>query len=374
MPEVPVPDGRPCTVCWQPWVEHAEQQAERCAETVVSLDWALGPFAGSVTGPAAASLCAGIGGLDLALETLGYRTAWQVELDPDASTVLEHRFPGVPNLGDLTAITDPPPVDAVVAGFPCQPVSTAGRRRGIDDERWLWDDIADLLRRMEPRPRFVYLENVAGLLTANDGAALACVLHDLDALRFDAEWACLRASDVGAPHQRNRWWLVAHAADADGAGLEGRTAVPERRGERTPRSSRLESLADADGERRDRLEEQHSETPPRLDRPPRRHPHRRGMEDHRPRQDRPPIQWGVYAAAVHRWERILGRPAPAPTDHAGRLSPEFVEWMMGYPAGWVTDLNLTRNAMLRCLGNAVVPQQAVAAYTALHTRLEEAAA
>lgn len=363
-----------------------------------------------MTGPTAASLCAGIGGLDLALEHLGYTTTWQAELDPDASAVLAHRFPGVPNLGDLTAITDPPPVDAVVAGFPCQPVSTAGRRRGTDDERWLWDDIADLLRRMDPRPRFVYLENVAGLLTANDGDALARVLHDLDALRFDAEWATLRASDVGAPHQRNRWWLV---ADAGGGGWDGWPAsdepsmggehrVPPVGGEgvgvatrgtgpaadasdvgheragatrhrRPGPTDRRQSPTDADGgpARRHMGTASRPQTADAGRSEPNKH-HGSPHGDRARRRNGQRVHWGPYAAAVERWGRILGRPAPAPTDNAGRLNPALVEWMMGYPQGWVTDLDLSRNAMLRCLGNAVVPQQAVAAYTALHARLEEA--
>lgn len=73
----------------------------------------------------------------------------------------------------------------------------------------------------------------------------------------------------------------------------------------------------------------------------------------------PPTAWGDYAPAVERWEHVLGRPAPAPTDDRGRLSPAFVEWMMGLPQGWVTDTpGLSRSQMLKALGNGVVPQQA----------------
>ena len=85
--------------------------------------------------------------------------------------------------------------------------------------------------------------------------------------------------------------------------------------------------------------------------------------------------FGKHQAAVNRWSSIVGFP-PAPTDDKGRLNPPFVEWMMGYPAGWVTDLGLTRTAKLKALGNAVQPQAGAAAFTALARRLEaiEAAA
>lgn len=71
------------------------------------------------------------------------------------------------------------------------------------------------------------------------------------------------------------------------------------------------------------------------------------------------VAWGAYEPAIRRWERVLGRSAPAPTDEKGRLGPPFVEWMMGYPEGWVDGL--TRTHALKALGNAVVTQQALAA-------------
>jgi DNA (cytosine-5)-methyltransferase 1 len=79
-------------------------------------------------------------------------------------------------------------------------------------------------------------------------------------------------------------------------------------------------------------------------------------------------RWGAYAAAIQRWEHVTGRPAPDPTEPGTkgqpRLAPAFVEWLMGLPAGWVTD-HLPRNAALKCLGNGVVPAQAAHAYTEL---------
>jgi DNA (cytosine-5)-methyltransferase 1 len=181
----------------------------------------------------AAALCAGYGGLELGLALAGWdvELAWVSEVDLHASKVLDARF-AVPNLGDLTTITDPPPVDVVTAGFPCQPVSTAGKRKGTADARWLIDDVCDLARRAGVR--WLVLENVPGLLTANDGDAMARVCSALAHNGFDAEWTHLRAADVGAPHGRLRWFCVAGLADGgDGDSLGSRNSTARRRPDST---------------------------------------------------------------------------------------------------------------------------------------------
>jgi DNA (cytosine-5)-methyltransferase 1 len=95
-------------------------------------------------------------------------------------------------------------VDLVTAGFPCQPWSVAGKRKGLDDERWLWPDIIRIVRDCEPS--FVFLENVPGLYRHG----LREVLSDLAALGFDAEWTCVSATDIGASHRRERVFILAH--------------------------------------------------------------------------------------------------------------------------------------------------------------------
>ncbi|MGH3853301.1 MAG: DNA cytosine methyltransferase [Pseudonocardiaceae bacterium] len=116
--------------------------------------------------PVVGSLCTGIGGLDLAIATIwpGAGWVWVADNDPDAATVLAARFPTIPNLGDLTHV-DPtrlPVVDVLTAGYPCQPFSTAGRRQGDIDDRYLWPTIAATVRVL--RPRTLVLENIAGHL------------------------------------------------------------------------------------------------------------------------------------------------------------------------------------------------------------------
>ena len=154
------------------------------------------------------SLATGYGGLDLAVERLtGAKTVWVSEVDPGACAILEYRFPGVPNLGDITRAywARVEPVDILTAGYPCQPFSHAGRRKGTDDPRHIWPFIATAVLAL--RPRLVFLENVAGHLSSGFGD----VLGDLAAMGFDARWGVLGSDDVGADHCRERCWIVADA-------------------------------------------------------------------------------------------------------------------------------------------------------------------
>ncbi len=135
------------------------------------------------------------------------RVIWQSEIDPYACAVLKKHWPHVPNHGDIRAITadrvERP--DVLCGGFPCQDISNAGKRAGIDGERsGLWSEFARVIG--EIRPRYVIVENVAALL----GRGLERVLGDLATLGFDAEWHCIPASVVGAHHERDRLWIMAH--------------------------------------------------------------------------------------------------------------------------------------------------------------------
>jgi DNA (cytosine-5)-methyltransferase 1 len=164
------------------------------------------------------SLFAGIGGLELGLERAGMATVGQVELDPYCQRVLARHWPEVPRHDDVRTAPDwwlgelRPRVDVVCGGFPCQPFSTAGLRRGIGDERWGWPWMANVVRAV--RPEYVVVENVAALLS--DADAFGWLLADLASLGFDAEWSVLSACAVGAPHTRDRLFLVAYTDGRDG--------------------------------------------------------------------------------------------------------------------------------------------------------------
>ncbi|MFF5456178.1 DNA cytosine methyltransferase [Streptomyces sp. NPDC012950] len=283
----------------------------------------------------------------------------------------------------------------------------------------MWLHVARAVEAL--RPCLVVIENVRGLLTSPAGSpgdvepcpwclgdtagqpplrALGAVLGALADLRYDAKWLVLRASDVGAPHRRERTFLTAWPAgdpaqDADQQHRqERRLPAPDQEEERGPRPEpgrrgRVAPAADPEGVGRDQgvsqpAARQWGHDPAQCGgvavahTPGQRH----GHPGPPPRQGVAPSpvgggpaavggavpgsrgvewRWGPYAAAITRWE-TLTRPAPAPTDAAGRLRADFVEWMQGLEAGWVTATpGLGRPAQLTALGNGVVPQQAARA-------------
>ncbi|WP_275295200.1 DNA cytosine methyltransferase [Amycolatopsis sp. La24] len=176
-------------------------------------------------GPVIGSLCTGYGGLDLGVAAvLGGRIAWYCEVDPHAAAILAARLPGVPNLGDLrtTDFSAVERIEVLTAGFPCQDISAAGRRAGIEKgtRSGLWRNILDAIRVL--RPNLVIVENVAALRWKNGG--LDVVLGGLAEAGYDAVWRCVRAADVGVAHRRERLFLCAvpgqgrDADDADPAG------------------------------------------------------------------------------------------------------------------------------------------------------------
>jgi DNA (cytosine-5)-methyltransferase 1 len=153
------------------------------------------------------SLFAGIGGFDLGFERAGFKTVWQVEINEYCRKVLARHFPDAERYADIRecGAHNLKPVDVICGGFPCQDISNAGLRAGIDGERsGLWFHMHRVIREL--RPRFVVVENVAALL----GRGMGRVLGDLSEIGYDAEWQIISAADVGAPHLRERIWVVAY--------------------------------------------------------------------------------------------------------------------------------------------------------------------
>jgi len=148
----------------------------------------------------------------LGLQRAGMEIVWQVEIDPWCQKILEKHWPGVPKYGDIKSIKTLPPVDLICGGFPCQPASQAGKRRGQSDERWLWPEFHRIIRTV--KPTWVLAENVPGLLSVNLGSAFGEMVGDLASSGYRVEWDCLPASAFGAPHRRDRVWVVAHANHA----------------------------------------------------------------------------------------------------------------------------------------------------------------
>ena len=190
-------------------------------------------------------LFSGIGGFSLGLERAGMRTVAFCEIEPYPRAILRQHWPSVPCYDDVRALTAERlaadgigPIDVICGGFPCQDISTAGKGAGIEGERsGLWSEYARLVGEL--RPRFVIVENVAALL----GRGLSVVLGDLAALGFDAEWNCIPASAVGAPHRRDRIWIIAYPASE-----LSRARRSERPEEGIETANRGEVMADTTGQ------------------------------------------------------------------------------------------------------------------------------
>ncbi|MFC6569606.1 DNA cytosine methyltransferase [Actinoplanes utahensis] len=329
------------------------------------------------------SLCSGYGGLELATDlVLGpLDHAWHGEYDPAPAAVLARHWPNVRNLGDIAAVTaadgwaDLDPVDIVAAGYPCQPFSAAGIRKGFDDPRNRWPDVHAAIRAL--RPRLVILENVRGHL--NRG--FPTVVASLAALGYVGRWRCVRASDAGAAHHRDRLFAVAWPQEATPPHLAGDGADPARHADRltllpSPPTARAGNNRGGAGGRVGPIRPSLDQVDRLLPTPTATHWGRNATAHRRAPKLTTNVdgwtladvahadRWGAYTAAIRRWEHVLGRPAPEPTiTTRGRrhLSPVFVEWLMGLPLGHVTDVITKRADALRILGNGVVPQAAARA-------------
>lgn len=152
------------------------------------------------------SVCTGYGGIELAMRNMfpDAHLEWTADIDKASSTVIQHRF-GVPNLGDLKKLdwASVPPVDFITGGYPCQPFSTAGSRKGSEDPRHLWPYLLHGLVVMQPE--FAFFENVQGHVSLG----LGTVITDLEAFGYTPTWTVIRASDIGAPHRRARVFIFA---------------------------------------------------------------------------------------------------------------------------------------------------------------------
>jgi len=261
------------------------------------------------------SLFSGIGGLELGLErATGGHTVWQVEQDPYARAVLAKHWPQAKRYNDVEEVGahNLEPVDLICGGFPCQDISVGGKGAGLNGTRsGLWSEYARIIR--EIRPRFVVVENVAALL----GRGMGTVLGDLAAGGYNAIWDCIPAAAVGAPHRRDRLFIVAWSqcesimANADGEGqLQQSELCREKRGRPCDRCA---EMADANGTR--------------------------------PQRQRRPNEVGQ--ARAQEASRLFRRSI----ESAGTWKPEP---QLGRVAHGISN----RVDRLRALGNAVVPQVA----------------
>lgn len=294
------------------------------------------------------SLFTGIGGLELgvcdtaiSLAPYGNDIEWIAETDENARKILEHStmFHGVPNLGDVTKINwaTVPDVDCITGGTPCQDFSHLGTRKGLDGEKssLLFTFIEAVKAK---KPDYVLWENVTGALTKGAYDVLLDALNEAD---YSTSSVILPASSLGMPHKRSRIFVFAERTERWVAPFND-PLVKVRPYTRlrclpTPIRSRVDG----------RKSPGYSKRPSFYD-----------------------LKWwsedevrSSYGAAIERWERTFGREAPPLAKPKGTLNVEFVEWMMGFPKGWVTAADdVSRTAQLAALGNACTPQQASEAF------------
>lgn len=342
------------------------------------------------------SLCTGYGGLDLAVEAFfDCELVACAEIDKYASLAIDKHF-GVPNVGDIKQLdwASLGEIDIITAGYPCQPFSHAGQRKGTEDERHIWPHIKEGIGIL--RPSLVILENVRGHLSLG----FKEVLQDLAGIGYDAVWTVVRASDVGAPHQRARLFIIAYSnGDAFTQSRRANRSLQSERSEIEHRSDWQEHgccLADvgnsnnSTNREKSRVSQECCAESTRvcsvINNKTLQYPDSdrigQSLGDNRLRPqgnqgesqsvasimgeissdtnnqqlspDRQVSQLGWRFDS--RFEMSM-RPIPDPLVD-GKLNTKFVEYMMGLPEGWVTDLPISRAQQFKMLGNGVVPQQA----------------
>ena len=322
------------------------------------------------------SLFTGIGGLDLAAEWAGFETVGQCEWADYPTKVLEKHWPGVPRWRDIKTLTREDfyertglrTVDLISEGFPCQPFSCAGKRRGKEDDRYLWPEMLRVVREL--RPRWVVGENVAGIVSM----ALDTVLADLEGIGYACQTLIVPAAGVGAPHRRDRCAIISYHDGIRGGGRESDGEGIHRDAARNETDTGGADVANA---QRLRLRED-------------RHQPSSNQERHNPAYRK---EWnselcqaGCGGSNVpHAQSQLLDRAEQSSrpagfggfANHGGRaaepglggMADGISHWMdrgMSAPGFWLPEPEgLPRIAKgipnrvhrLQCLGNAVVPQQ-----------------
>jgi DNA (cytosine-5)-methyltransferase 1 len=266
----------------------------------------------------------GIGGFSIGLEAASMQTVAFCEINPFCQKILTRHWPSIPIFSDITTINKEdlktlPRIDVIAGGFPCQDISVAGKQKGITAKRsGLWKEFVRLIN--EIKPKYAIIENVANLRSQG----LSSVLQDLWEIGYNAEWHCIPASAFGAPHRRDRIWIIAHPTCIGKVGL----SVGKEETESTPGDS-CKNATNPDCQRLQGCG---------------------GFEEISPICTQEQIGMYYCGRRVKQWSE---EPLAVPRLKDNRLNPDWVEWLMGYPISW-TDGG-SRMQRLQSLGNAVVP-------------------
>ncbi|RTK93849.1 MAG: DNA cytosine methyltransferase [Rickettsiales bacterium] len=315
----------------------------------------------------------GIGGFSIGLEAVGMKTVAFCEINPFCRKILTRHWPSIPIFSDITTIHREDlkallKIDVIAGGFPCQDISVAGKGGGIKAKRsGLWKEFARLIN--EVRPKYAIIENVANLRSTG----LISVLQDLWTIGYDAEWHCIPASAFGAPHRRDRIWIIAYPSCISKVGL----SIGQEETESTFGDS-CKNASDPDCKRCEHREynQQGRCLPGNKNR---KYPQTQQERDIRksgasqickilPDTDQQGLQrCGGFEeispictqeqVSVYYCSRGIKQWGEEPSEVARlkdeRLNPDWVEWLMGYPISWTEGGS--RKQRLMALGNSVVP-------------------
>lgn len=266
----------------------------------------------------------GIGGFSLGLEAATMQTVAFCEINPFCQKILKKHWPLIPVFSDITTIHKEDlkallPIDVIAGGFPCQDVSIAGKKKGINAKRsGLWKEFVRLIN--EIRPKYSIIENVANLRSTG----LISVLQDLWEIGYNAEWHCIPASAFGAPHRRDRIWIIAYPSCESGFRLSLRKEE-----EKSVTGINCKNVPDSDCQRLQGCG---------------------GFEEISLICSQEQVSMYYSSRGIKQWGK---EPLEVPRLKDDRLNPDWVEWLMGYPISW-TDGG-SRKERLVSLGNSVVP-------------------
>lgn len=312
----------------------------------------------------------GIGGFSFGLEKSGMKTVAFCEINPFCQKVLSKHWPDVPLFHDITLLgkKDLPQIDVIAGGFPCQDISIAGKKKGINAERsGLWTEFARLIN--EIRPKYAIIENVANLRSQG----LARVLKDLWKIGYNAEWHCIPASAVGGLHRRDRIWIIAYP------NIFNKERLPFReKEEESPSGERNKDATDSyckrcnsgqhhrkRGHLQNNANREYSQIQQKRDigesgackvcqiLPDTDQQGLQGcgrLEEISPICTQTQISTYYRLRGVKQWQE---EPLDVPRLKNDRLNPDWVEWLMGYPIGWTEGGSFRERIM--ALGNSVVP-------------------
>ena len=174
------------------------------------------------------SLFSGIGGFDLASEWMGWENVFQVEWDSFCQKILTKNFPNVERHGDIKEFDGTKYrglIDIISGGFPCQPFSVSGKRRGTEDNRYLWPEMLRVIKEIQPR--YIVAENVHGLLTQQGGVVFETVYSQMENEGYEIQSVVLPACSLGAQHRRDRIWIIGHLSNSSSFRLSEPNRIQE---------------------------------------------------------------------------------------------------------------------------------------------------